>query len=149
MRTLLVFLLFSVCAFGQTFTKAQVFEALNMVEASGKKENVPSGDNGKAIGPLQIHKIYWTDAMEFNGWKNDRFKIDNTEYSQCQEWAYSKKVVDAYMTRYAPDSWSDSMELRHVRWVARIHNGGPSGNDKRATEEYSNKVIRILMADYK
>ena len=53
------------------------------------------------------------------------------------------------MTRYAADAWSGNMQLRHVRTVARIHNGGPRGNGKEATKKYADKVIRILMADWK
>ena len=132
-----------------TFSKAQVYEALNMVEASGKKRSVPTGANGRAIGPLQIHKSYWTDAIELNERVNNRFGLAGSEYKQCERWEYSKRIVNVYMTRYATDAWSGNMQLRDVLTVARIHNGGPRGNGKEATKKYADKVIRILMADWK
>ena len=43
----------------------KLLDALIQVESNGNDKAI--GDNGKAIGCLQIWKIYWTDAVERSG----------------------------------------------------------------------------------
>jgi len=60
---------------------------------SGGDENA-EGDNGKAIGPFQIWKIYWTDAAE----KDVSLKTDG--YNSCKgsgSTEYSKRVMQVCM----------------------------------------------------
>ena len=106
--------------------------ALHMVESSGRVGKIV-GDNGRALGPLQIHKAYWQDAVTF----------DDTiggSYSDCTKLAYSIKIVNAYLNRYA-----EKAILSHdYKKLARIHNGGAKGNNKEATIEYWNKVNKYL-----
>ena len=54
-------------------TLEKFFEALNQVEARGRKRNVPAGDGGTRIGPLQISEIYWKDAREWMNKQNTHF----------------------------------------------------------------------------
>ena len=91
------------------------FLALHAVETGGRLGAI-RGDNGAALGPLQIHRAYWLDS----GVKGS--------YSQCSELAYSRTVVEAYMRRYAPKAWAGGTDLETL---AKIHNGGP--NAMRAT----------------
>jgi len=86
------------------------FLALHAVETGGKLGAI-RGDNGAALGPLQIHKSYWLDS----GVKGS--------YSQCSGLAYSRAVVSAYMRRYAPRAWAGGTDLETL---AKIHNGGPN-----------------------
>jgi len=120
----------------------KLLEAMNLVEASGRKENAPPGDGGTRIGPLQISKDYFTEAMEWlnkNGiqMKAPQFK---NQWDGCRTWLFSKIIVWAYMNRYCPKA------VRNGDWekVARIHNGGPNGWKKKATLEYWNKVVDAL-----
>lgn len=101
------------------------FRALHVVETGGKRGPI-IGDNGKALGPLQIHRSYWQDARVAG------------RYEDCADLAYSIKVASAYLQRYAPKAWQagDTMTL------ARIHNGGPRGDKKPATLRYAEKVKR-------
>lgn len=94
-----------------------------MVESSGK-ENPPDGDNGKAIGPFQIWKVYWQDS-NIGG-----------DYQDVRNLETAKSCVNGYMKRYGKTHWSDSMSLADVEVCARIHNGGPSGASKPATVKY-------------
>jgi hypothetical protein len=103
------------------------FAALHQVETGGALGGI-KGDKGKALGPLQIHRAYHADSRV------------GGEYSRCADLEYSKKVVTAYLKRYAPAAW----ESGNVSTLARIHNGGPKGHLKPATKSYSQKVLRVL-----
>lgn len=102
--------------------------ALNKVEASGRTNNVPPGDNGHAIGPFQIHKKYWQDSGV------------EGKYKDCFDYAYSVRVVTAYLKRYG-DKY---IESNNFEALARIHNGGPTGYKKDQTLEYWRKVKHVL-----
>lgn len=106
---------------------SRFLSAVRLVETGGlpnEGENAV-GDKGKAIGPFQIWKVYHIDS-----------KVPG-EYTECNKLEYSKKVVKAYLARWAPEG--ATMET-----LARIHNGGPSGHKKAATEKYWKKVQEKL-----
>jgi len=102
--------------------------AVRQVESSGRDHLV--GDGGEAIGPYQIHKAYWKDATNFD-------KTIGGTYKDCFNPEYAKKVVKAYLRRYAPKDAS-------YETLARIHNGGPKGHLKRATIGYWKKIKEAL-----
>ena len=106
---------------------ASFFKALHQVETGGRFGAI-IGDNGAALGPLQIHRAYWQDS-----------RIGGT-YDQCADLEFSKRVVTAYLKRYAPAAWAAG----DVETLARVHNGGPRGHLKPATLCYSRKVISQL-----
>lgn len=128
---MLVALLSPLNAMAATFN--DLLNAIHKVESSGKKVGVPDGDGGKAIGPFQIWREYWQDAVEFD-------KSIGGRYEDCRKYDYAVKVVRAYMRRYAAEF------IRKGDWesVARIHNGGPSGHRKSATDKYWRKVTKHL-----
>jgi len=103
------------------------FRALHIVETGGKRGAI-LGDNGKALGPLQIHRVYWQDSRVAGS------------YEQCADLNYSKRVVAAYLQRYAPEAYSKG----DVETLARVHNGGPRGASKPATVNYAAKVRRAM-----
>ena len=103
------------------------FRALHVVETGGRRGAI-LGDNGKALGPLQIHRGYHADA-----------RIGG-DYSRCADLDYSRRVVSAYLQRYAPKAWAAG----DVETLARIHNGGPRGDRKQATINYAAKVLRAM-----
>jgi hypothetical protein len=103
------------------------WRALHHVETSGRLGPI-KGDNGAALGPLQIHRAYWKDSG-----------VPGT-YSQCADLAYSRRVVTAYLRRYARNAW----ERGDAFSLARVHNGGPSGANKRATLRYGQKVVNAM-----
>lgn len=103
------------------------FRALNQVEAGGRSGPI-RGDNGTALGPMQIHYSYWLDAH------------CSGSYSNCADFAYSCRVVNTYLLRYCPKAVAcDDFET-----MARIHNGGPRGDKKEATKSYWKKVRKQL-----
>lgn len=103
--------------------------ALNQVETSGRTGAIV-GDNGKALGPYQIHEVYWRDVAAKVGGK----------YSDVTNRAYAEKVVTAYLNKYAPKA----VKARDYETLARIHNGGPSGASKNATKDYWSKVKKAI-----
>ena len=113
--------------------QTQLIDALIQVESSGQDDAI--GDNGSAIGCLQIWEIYWRDACE-------RSNIGG-KYYDCFKRDYAIRVFDAYMKRYAREAWT-SPEKFNAEKCARIHNGGPRGHTKKATEKYWKKVAKLL-----
>lgn len=103
------------------------FRALHQVETSGRHGPI-LGDSGKALGPLQIHRAYHADS----GIAGD--------YSRCADLAYSRQVVAAYLKRFAPRAWAKGDAVT----LARVHNGGPGGAQKRATLAYAARVKRAM-----
>ena len=104
---------------------ADLIHAIHMVETGGKLGPI-RGDNGAALGPLQIHRGCWQDA-NIGG-----------QYSQCADLEYSKRVFRAYMKRYATEKRLGRVPT--FEDMARIWNGGPNGFKKSATVKYWNKV---------
>lgn len=89
------------------------YSILIKVESGGKTNSI--GDNGKAIGPAQIHKVYWQDATSFD-------KSIGGKYEDCFRLDYSKKIVRAYMNRYCKNgTWEE---------MARCHNSGWNWRNK-------------------
>ena len=113
--------------------QTELINAIIQVESNGQDDAV--GDNGSAIGCLQIWKIYWLDATE-------RSNIGG-KYLDCFTRNYSIKIFDAYMKRYAREAWTNPKKFDAEKG-ARIHNGGPNGYRKTATEKYWKKVLTTL-----
>jgi len=131
-KTILILACCSVLIYGFTgkeYSNLELVKAVHQVESSGRTGNNIIGDNGKAIGPLQIHYSNWKDATDFD-------KTIGGKYSDCHKLDYSKLVFDAYLRRYGTGK---SAEDR-----ARIWNGGPKGHEKSATKHYWKEVKKNL-----
>lgn len=124
MKTLAILLALAATAYAAP--PDSFFRALHVVETSGRTGPI-LGDGGRALGPLQIHRGYHADA-----------RIGG-DYSRCADLDYSKRVVTAYLQRYAPAAWAAG----DVVTLARVHNGGPRGATKQATVAYGDKVARF------
>ena len=120
MKRALLFL--ALCATAHAAPPDSFFRALHIVETSGRTGAI-IGDNGRALGPLQIHRAYHADA-----------RIGG-DYARCADLDYSKRVVTAYIKRYASKAW----ESGNVDALARIHNGGLTGDKKASTLPYLRK----------
>lgn len=119
-----------------TWSRQEILDAIRHVE-SGGRPNPPDGDGGLAIGPYQIHRVYWEDAVTHVP------ELRTRGYQACRERAYAERVIDAYMRRWVPDAW------RHgeAETIARVHNGGPQGAAKASTDRYWRKVHARLTGD--
>jgi hypothetical protein len=103
------------------------WRALHLVETSGRQGPI-LGDNGRSLGPLQISRAYFTDS-----------RVAGT-YEQVVDLPFARRVVSAYLQRYAPKAWAAG----DVYTLARIHNGGVRGDRKQSTINYGQKVRRAM-----
>jgi hypothetical protein len=110
------------------YTVDNLLDAMYTVESN--RGRVLVGDEGKAIGPYQIWRAYWQDAVEFD-------KTIGGKYEDCMNKAYAEKIVRAYWKRYAPKGATTEQ-------LARIHNGGPRGHLNANTIKYWNKIKKEL-----
>ena len=124
MKRLAVFL--ALAATAHAAPPESFWRALHLVETSGRHGPI-LGDNGRSLGPLQISRAYFTDS-----------RVGGT-YEQVTDLGFARKVVTAYLKRYAPQAWAAG----DVVTLARIHNGGPAGARKAATFNYGQKVGRL------
>jgi hypothetical protein len=111
------------------FDPRPILDAIRAVETGGHRD--PSnavGDNGKALGPYQIHRVYWQDAVE----RDPSLVADGQTYDNVRDAAYAERVILAYWSRYAK-AWTHEQ-------LARIHNGGPRGAKVKGTLRYWTKV---------
>lgn len=110
---------------------AKFIAAEIQVESGGKDNAV--GDNGKAIGCLQIHRPCWIDA----NMKGD--------YTNCFNRAYSIKVMENVLNRYC----RDAIKRNDFETLARTWNGGVRGAKKQSTLSYWHKVQAAMKAKEK
>lgn len=110
------------------YPRRMILDAIRQVESSGRA-NPPDGDGGKAIGPFQIHRIYWHDAIDYD-------PDLGGNYEQCRDLGYATRIVHAYMQRWVPSAWRTG----NAEMIARVHNGGPEGPKKNATLGYWHRV---------
>jgi len=116
-------LLLALCATAHAAPPDSFWRALHIVETSGRTGPI-LGDQGRSLGPLQIHKSYHSDSRVAG------------DYSRVSDLNYSVRVATAYLKRYAPAAWAAG----DVVTLARVHNGGPRGHLKQATKSYGARV---------
>ena len=114
---------------------ARLLNALVWVESSRNANAV--GDNGKAIGLLQLHKIYVDDVNRILGVK---------KYSYADRWNPQKSVemTVVYLKHYGHRYERLTGKKASYEVLAKIHNGGPNGWEKIKTNKYWYKVQRYL-----
>ena len=106
---------------------SNLITALIAVESSGN--DMAIGDNGRAIGPLQIHRAVVLDVNKFTG--------SHYQWQQMTNRAQARAVCQAYLEHYGKNC---STEQLARKW----NGGGPSGDKKKATEAYWAKVKKHL-----
>jgi len=121
------------------------WNAVQKVETGGEPDPlIAIGDYGASIGPLQIQKAYYNDAVQFDPSLQSGL-YTGYMYENCKgfgSFEYSKAVGNAYMGRYATVK-----RLGHTPTnedYARIHNGGPNGWRRDSTKAYAAKVLKYL-----
>lgn len=101
----------------------KLINALVKVESKGVR--TATGDKGRAVGVLQIHKGVIDDV-------NRQLK---TKYTYADRWneAKSMEICRKYLLIYGGKNATDEK-------YARIWNGGPQGHKKISTRKYWSKV---------
>jgi hypothetical protein len=104
-----------------------LISALMIVESSNN--DLAIGDQGRAIGCLQIHKAVVLDVNRITG--------SHYRHQDMTNRVQARAVCEAYLTHYGKGKTTEDQ--------ARIWNGGPQGHHKKqATEAYWNKVRKHL-----
>jgi hypothetical protein len=101
----------------------RLLDAIARIESHGDPKAV--GDGGRALGAYQIHRVYWEEGTELLGvdWPH-RDAADSKK---------ARRVVKAYLLHFGRGKGLIEM--------ARIHNGGPRGDQRKATLPYARKIL--------
>ena len=105
---------------------AALLAALIAVESGGNDRAV--GDNGRAIGPLQIHAAVVEDVNRIHGTRYTHAQMTNR--------AVAVRVCVLYVEHYAPGCNAETQ--------ARVWNGGPHGAQRGRTLGYWNRVRKAM-----
>jgi len=107
-------------------TISNLISALIIVESSGN--DLAIGDNGRAIGPLQIHRGVVQDVNRITG--------SHYRHQDMTNRVQARAVCEAYLKHYGRGKTTEEQ--------ARIWNGGPTGDRKPVTLAYWRRVQRNL-----
>ena len=107
-------------------TISNLISALIIVESSGNDQAI--GDQGRAIGCLQIHKAVVLDVNRITG--------SHYRHQDMTNRVAARAVCEAYLKHYGRGATTEQL--------ARRWNGGPTGDRKSATEAYWAKVKKQL-----
>ena len=107
-------------------TISNLISALIIVESSGNDQSI--GDQGRAIGCLQIHKAVVLDVNKFTG--------SHYRHQDMTNRVAARAVCQAYLEHYGRGKTTEQQ--------ARIWNGGPTGDKKEATVTYWRRVQKNL-----
>ena len=107
-------------------TISNLISALIIVESSGNDQAI--GDQGRAIGCLQIHRAVVLDVNRITG--------SHYRHSEMTNRVAARAVCEAYLKHYGKGASTEQL--------ARRWNGGPTGDRKSATEAYWAKVKKQL-----
>ena len=112
----------------------RLLDAIWYVE-SGCRNGPIKGDGGNALGPMQIWRAFWQDAVEFSG--------QGGKYEDVADIKYAKKTVKNYWKRFCT---ARRVGREPTIWHAAVMvNGGPnahkaSGKKKANLVKYWDKV---------
>jgi soluble lytic murein transglycosylase-like protein len=107
----------------------RLLDAIARVES--RRDPNAVGDHGRAVGIYQIHRRYWQDGTRILG-------VD-WPYRDARNPHKARQVVRAYLSHYGKG--------KSLMDLARIHNGGPQGDEKKATLSYARRVAAALNQD--
>lgn len=108
---------------------ARFLDALAAVESGG--DDAAVNEREDAHGRFQIRAAYLADANRFLG--------SSYTLADMHDQAKAERVVMAYLRHYGTERGVTSLYD-----LARIHNGGPKGAEKRSTLDYGARVWEAL-----
>lgn len=104
-----------------------LISALMIVESGNNDQAI--GDQGRAIGCLQIHKAVVLDVNKFTG--------SHYRHQDMTNRAQARAVCEAYLKHWGKGCTTEQLARK---W----NGGGPSGDKKKATEAYWLRVKKHL-----
>lgn len=134
MKTKLLIILLSLSSFVFSSNYSQIMTVLKHVETNDNVEAI--GDNGKAFGVLQIHKICVDDVNRIYGTKYTHQDAFN---ESCAEEIFIL-YIDAGIKRFEKKYNKEPTEQD----IVRMWNGGVyTGYKKQATLKYYRRYLRF------
>ena len=115
-----------------SFALDEILAALRATESGGQRNGGRDaiGDGGRAIGPYQIHRAYFSDSGVAG------------RYEDCRDPEFARSVVIAYWQRWCPAA----LARCDAEVLVRVHNGGPRGAQKASTLAHWRKAESALAA---
>ena len=104
----------------------ELIEKIHHAESGGQLDP-PAGDNGRAVGALQMHKGAVDDV--------NRYYKTNFSYSDRSDFPKARLMAGLYVRMW--------MEKHREEIAARIFNGGPRGWEKLSTKKYWEKIEQV------
>ncbi len=118
-----------------------LLDAIEWVESRGDANAV--GDNGKAVGCMQIWKSYVDDCNRIHNMSCNALMVRHPAYKYSDRLSrdLSRSMASLYMIYY----WERTQSATNMfEFMARIHNGGPDGYKSPDTEKYWLKIKDYL-----
>ncbi len=109
--------------------------ALKTVESGCKSDAI--GDNGKAVGILQLHKVYVDDANRIVGYKKYNY---NDRYDARKSEEMTRIVLTHYGKHYERKTGRRCTD----EILARIHNRGYRQWNDKLGKRYWDKVKQVM-----
>lgn len=135
MKTLLLAGLLALASSAQAALSPRLVSALIQVESSGRDHAI--GDNGRAVGCLQIHPILVEDVNTILARRGSSTRFTLADRLNRQK---SVAMLEVYLSHYGQRLGRKATEQD----LARIWNGGPSGWKRSSTLRYWAKVSSKL-----
>jgi len=104
-----------------------LISAIYQLESSSGQQTI--GDNGKAVGPFQIHECMVDDVNRIVGYKKFSYQ-DRYNYNKSLE------MFNIYQRFYNPN--------KNIEAAARMWNGGPTGMKKHTTKKYYKQIKNLM-----
>lgn len=144
MKVIMMLFMFIMCSNVEAAKKRVVIsntliDSICKVESSNNANAI--GDNGKAVGIAQIHKICVDDINRICKLKKNGLKFS---YDDRKSVSKSKQMLKIYLQFYGDQYLRKTGKVPTNEILSRIWNGGPTGYNKKATIAYSMKVNRHL-----
>jgi len=112
---------------------SEIYRVIRQVETGGHPDPANAvGDGGASLGPMQIGRLYFIDALE----QDQALRDSEVVYDDVRNESIARRVMYAYWSRYATIPWG-------AEDLFRLHNGGPSRGGS-ATDGYWEKCKTIL-----
>lgn len=118
-----------------------LYDAIAYVETGGERDpDRAVGDGGRSFGRYQIGLDYYIDAWYASPDDVDRGSLREALPGYMADEQRARETMLRYWRWHCPEA----LESGDWATLARVHNGGPRGAEKRATEDYAAKVLRVM-----
>lgn len=106
---------------------------------------VESADGATSANIYQITEAYVDDVNRIRALGDTAVWVSHPyDYADVCDRGYAQAMMTAYWRHYAPRAAKRLGRPVDFEMLARIHNGGPRGAEKKATEKYWRKVSAVL-----